>query len=116
MNLKERLGKVLGISEIMSILDTVSFGYKYFQIFTLLREAMFINGILTNSEIWYELKESEIKELEDLDRLLIRRALQCPVSTPLEAYHLELGLMNIGSIIKSRRVTYLHYSMSVSSR
>ena len=50
-NLKERIGKGLGcISDIMSILDTISFGSHYFRIFTLLREAKFLNAILTNAE------------------------------------------------------------------
>ena len=110
VNLKDRIGKGLGIiSEIMSILDTISFGFQYFRMLILLREAMFVNGTLTNAEIWYGVKNTEWNELEDLDRLLIRRALQCPATTPKEAYHLELGLLPIRCIVKARRVNYLHY-------
>ena len=93
----------------MSIVNTISFGYQYFRIFVSLREAMFINGILTNADIWYGIMDSELKELEDLDRMLVRKAFQCPVTTPKEACHLELGLLPINSIIKSRRLNYLHY-------
>ena len=79
INLKDRIGKGLGsISEIMSILDTISFGTQYFKMLKMLRESLFINSILTNAEVWYGVKYSEIKELEELDCLLIRRALQCP--------------------------------------
>ena len=109
-NLKDRIGKGHGcISEIMSILDTISFGSQYYRMFTLLRESMFINSILTNAEIWFGLKESELSELEDLDRFLLRKAFQCPISTPKEAGHLELGLITIGSLLKYRRLSYLHY-------
>ena len=100
INIKDRIGKGIGcISDIMSIVNTISFGYQYFLIFVSLREAMFINGILTNADIWYGIKDSELKELEDLDRMLVRKAFQCPVTTPKEACHLELGLLPINSII-----------------
>ena len=32
-----------------------------------------INSLLTNSESWYGLKESEIKQLEQVDEMLIRK-------------------------------------------
>ena len=70
---------------------------------------MFVNGILTNAEVWYGLTDKNIKELEDLDRQLIRRVLKCPSSTPLEAAFLELGFLPLSVIIKQRRLTFLHY-------
>ena len=70
---------------------------------------MFLNGVLTNSEIWYNLTEAEIQEFENLDRLLLRRILQVPFSTPKEAFYLELGILPISVMIKARRIKYLHY-------
>ena len=70
---------------------------------------MFLNGVLTNAEIWYNLSEAEIQEFENLDRLLLRRILQVPVSTPKEAFFLELGIIPISVTIKARRINYLHY-------
>ena len=70
---------------------------------------MFLNGILTNAEIWYSLTKEEIKQLEDLDLTLLRKLLNVPYSTPSEAFYLELGILPIGVIIKARRVNYLHY-------
>ena len=92
--LKERIGKGIGmITDIMSILDTISFGHHYFRIFIMLREAKFINAILTNADIWFGIKESEMKQFEDLDRMLLRKAMKCPATTPKKACHLELGLL-----------------------
>ena len=52
VNIKDRVGKGIGkMTEIFNILETVIFGVHYFKIFNLLREAMFINGTLTNAEI-----------------------------------------------------------------
>ena len=74
-----------------------------------MRESIFLNGILTNAEVWYGLKKSELKELEGLDKMLIRKILDTPFSTPTEAIQLELGLISIPTLIKARRINYLHY-------
>jgi hypothetical protein len=64
---------------------------------------------LTNIEVWYGLSKSEIEELEILDRVLLRHILGLPSSTPTEFLYLETGCLNIGTIVKMRRVNYLHY-------
>ena len=68
-----------------------------------------MNGTTTNTEVWYGLNDSDIQELDALDRELIRRAFGCPFSVPAEAGHLELGLVPVRFIVKERRVNYLHY-------
>ena len=109
-NVKDRVGKGVGImSQIISILETVSFGMYYFEIAMTLRESMFLSGILTNSDIWYNLKDSEIEELEELDRMLLRKIFRTKVSCPKEAEFLESGVLPIGVIIKAKRLNYLHY-------
>jgi hypothetical protein len=47
-----------------------------------------------------------------LDRLLLRRILKAPISTPKEALFLELGLIPIGVLIQAKRINYLHYILS----
>ena len=112
-NIKTRVSKGLGIiTQITNLLDAVNFGEHYFEIGLLLRDTMLINGVLTNAEIWYNLQKSEIKELEDLDKILLRKPLGAPVSTPGEAFFLELGILPINIIIKSRRINYLHYLLT----
>ena len=80
-NIHSRVNKGIGqISKIMDILRSVSFGSNYFQIATTLREALFLSGLLTNAEVWYNLQKSEIEELEEIDRILIRGIFEVPVS------------------------------------
>ena len=115
--LNDRKGKAIGcLNNIISILDTISFGHHYFKILITLRESMFINCVLTNSEVWFGLRESDLKEIEDIDRTLLRKALKCPISTPKEAYYLELGIMPVSCIVKLRRVHYLHYLLKTDKR
>ena len=53
-----------------------------------------------------------MNDLEEIDRQLIRRVFKCPLSTPQEAGHLELGLIPLSIIVKERRVNYLHYILN----
>ena len=91
----------------MNILETVILGKYYFQIAITLRETMFINGIITNAEIWYNLKNSEIEEFDELDRCLLRKIFGTKISCPKEALHLESWTILIGTLIKSIIVTYI---------
>ena len=109
-NIKARIAKGVGIiSEIKNILETVTLGEHFFATAILLRESKFLNGILTNCDVWYSLTKEDISELESLDRSFLRSFLKTPISTPSESLYLELGILDIGTIIKTRRINYLHY-------
>ena len=108
-NIRNRISKGIGlISQIMNLIESVSFGPHYFDIAMLLRESVLVNGVTTNAEVWHNVSESEISEFDKLDKLFFRRLLSVPKSTPIEAFYLELGAIPMGIIIKSRRVKYLH--------
>ena len=108
-NVKNRISKGIGIvSQIVDLLESTCFGPHYFKIAMLLRESMLVNGITTNVEVWHSVLENEIEELQNIDKLLFRRLLSVPKSTPIESFYLELGAIPIGVIIKARRVNYLH--------
>ena len=110
LNVKKRVGKGLGIvTQIMNMLEFVNLGEFYFETAILLRESILINGMLTNSEIWYSLKKEEIKELENVDMTLLKKIFKVPFSTPSEAYFLKLGILSLKPIIKKRRIIYFHY-------
>ena len=103
-NLKKRISRGMGaVTNISCILREVSFGKHYVQIALLLRETLFLSTLLFNVEVWYNITKSEIKELENLDVLLLRKILNAPVTTPIESFYLELGLLPISVIIKMKR-------------
>ena len=108
-NIQNRISKGVGIiSQILNLHETISFGPYLFEIATLLRESLLINGTLTNVEVWYNLTNADVKEFENLDKLLFRKLLEVPQTTPTEAYYLELGIIPVDIIIKARRLNYLH--------
>ena len=110
LNIKNRIGRGLGkITEIMNILEKVTLGEHYFATAVLLRESMFLSSVLSSAEVLYGLSKDHIDELEDLDLSLLRKIMDAPCSIAKEAIYLELGILNIGALIKARRLNYLHY-------
>ena len=115
MNISARAAKGQGkVTEIINILEKVTLGSHFFQVAKLLRESIFLNGILTNSEVWYGVSQQQVEQLEFVDKLLLRKFLDTPQTTPLEGTQLEFGVISIGTIIKARRVNYLHYLLQTS--
>ena len=109
-NIQKRVSKGLGlVTQIMTTVETISFGKSYFKIALSIREALFLSGILTNGEVWYNLNKSDLEDLEAVDRLLLRRILGVPESTSKEALYLETGCLDITSILQCRRLGFLHY-------
>ena len=114
LNIRNRVTKGLGrIAQIINMVETISLGKHYFKISLLLRESIFLSSILTNSEVWYRVTQSDIEDLESLDRSLLRRILSCPSSTPTSALYLETCCIRVGTIMKARRVNFLRYLLEL---
>ena len=114
-NISGRVAKGNGkIAEVLAILSKVSLGRHYFKMALVLRETIFLMSIMVNSEVWYMVSKQDLEELESLDRSLIKRILTVPFSTPTAALYLETGTMRIGTLMKARRLNYLHYLISIS--
>ena len=108
-NIRSRVSKGNGIiAKIKAMLENTSLGQEYFRIAFLLRESLFLNGILFASESWYGLKSDEVEELENVDRILMRTIFEVPESVPIVGLYLESGCLTIGALIKARRVNFLH--------
>ena len=85
------------------------FGQYVFEVSIILRNSLFINGILTNLEASYGLGENVIEILEKCDEQLLRSFLECPFSNPREMLYLELGETSVRFIIMSRRLMFYQY-------
>ena len=110
MNIENRINKGSGkIAEIMGLLQRLSLGNHHFHVALLLRESIFLSSLLFNSEVWYGLKRSEIEMMEALDRSLLQKICGLPRTVPTAALYLETGSLRINTIIKARRINYVHY-------
>ena len=112
-NIQSRREKGFGLaSEILSILSEIPLGKFRVEIALILRQAMLINGMLYSSEVWSDVKDSDIELLEDVDEFFLRSIFRAHSKTPLEFLHLETGTIPIRLIIASRRVNYLHHILT----
>ena len=116
-NIQARAAKAQGIlKQLKTILEEMAFGRYLFEVAVILRDSLFVNGILTNLEASYRLTDSEIEELEKCDEQLLRIILECPCTTPKEMLYLELGVIPIRYIVMSRRMTFYHYILNEDSQ
>ena len=108
-NIQDRVSKGMGlVSQIFDVLKNLSLGKYYFSIALTLREAILINGMLFNCEVWYGLTRNQIERLESIDILFLRKLFNVTFSCPTEALFLETGCLPLRFIIASRRLNYLH--------
>ena len=91
------------------MLDAMQGGIFHFQIAGIYRNSYLISNILSSSEVWYGLTQSEYEQLESVDKMWIKNLFNCSSCVPTELLYLELGLWPIRHIIMKRRCLYLHH-------
>ena len=97
------------VSEIGAILTEFPFGNKKIQVGLMLREAMFLNGVLHSSEAWHGITTTQIAQIEIVDHHLMRTILSAQAKTPTEFLYLETGALPVKSVMSSRRLNYLKH-------
>ena len=108
MTIEDRVAKGYGIvSEISAILSEIPLGVYRVEMGLKLRQAMFLNGALFNSEAWHSVADKDIEELEKVDEALLRTILQSHPKVPLEFLFLETGAISVRYVVSSRRMNYL---------
>ena len=102
--------KGMGIqNRIIQMLEKMPGGEYHFEISVILRNAMLISSILTNSKVWYGVTKSDIEQLEQIDEMWMRNLFECSQNVPKDLLYLELGLTPISYIIKGRKQMFLHH-------
>ena len=91
------------------MLEKIPGGHFHFEIAVILRNALLISSVLSNSEVWYGLTKYDTGLLEQLDEMWIRNLFVCSRNVSKDLLYLELGLVPIRYIIKARRQIYLHH-------
>ena len=87
-------------------------GDFHFEIAEILRNALLISSILSNSEVWYAVTQTDIDQLEQVDESWLRNLFLCSRNVPKDLLYLEMGLVSISYIIKERRLMVLHHVLN----
>ena len=112
-NVIERIARAYAIlSEIQAILSEVPLGIYRTEVGLQLRQAMFVNGVLYNSETWQGLNSTDITSLSIVDHKIMRVICNGHAKTPTEFYYLETGALPLENIVASRRIMYHHNIIS----
>ena len=94
------------LSEIKALLTDMPFGKRRLQIGLMLRDAMFLNGVLFNSEAWHSVQLKHIEELELIDRSLMRFIIGSHSKAPSEIMYLETATLPLRYVISIRRILF----------
>ena len=106
--LDSRIARGYGaITTILAILNEIPLAHWRVQAGLQLRQAMFLNASLFNSEAWHGVTDGEIERIEKVDEALLRGILNAHAKVPIEALYLETGAIPVRYILKSRRINYL---------
>ena len=112
VTIKAREAKAIGIkSQIHSILKGVSLGHFHFQVAFILRESLFINGILTNIETFSPVKQKSLNVLIRCETDLLKSLFNIKSFT-YELLFFESGKLPIQFIIAQRRFMYLWHILT----
>ena len=103
---------MVAVSQIMEMMNDLCLGQYYFEAGNLLRNSLLLSTMVSNSEAWYNLTSKEIRDLESVDELLLRKVLSAHSKTPKETLYLESGNTPIRFILMTRRLNFLHYILN----
>ena len=110
LNITMLRNKGIGIqNKIIQMLEKMPGGQYHFEIAVILRNALLISSILTNSEVWYGVTQVDTEQLEQIDEMWIRNLFECSRNVPKDLLYLELGIVPISFIIKGRKQMFLHH-------
>ena len=96
-------------NRIIQMLEKVSGGVFHFDISDILRNSLLISSILSNSEVWYGVTQSDTDQQEQVDEMWLRNLFLCSRKVPKDLLCLEMGLVPISYINKERRLMFLHH-------
>ena len=104
-----RISKAKGIiRDIMQVLEHSFFGDFYFEALKLLRNSMVTSVLTYNLEVAFNLTKSEIKQLDQIDLQLLKKAMSSSSKVSRCLLFLDLVLMTVEFHIKQKRLNYLH--------
>ena len=112
-NIEERVKRGINAGKIIiQILEENMFGKYETEVFLVLRSALMLSTMLTNSECWYSLTTKQIESLESADERIIREKYLLHSKTSKTFLYLELGIVPQRFLMMSRRIKFLWWILN----
>ena len=73
---------------------------------------MLISVLLFNADTWLRLTKEDIRKLESIDLMFLRKIFSVPIFTPKPSLYLESGCIPLRYIIKGKRIMFLHHILT----
>ena len=107
-NIKHVKNKSIGIiSNVIQKLESVNLGRYYFDAAVILLNGVVRPSILYACETYYDLKESQIRQLERIEESFLRKIFQTSAKCPIVQLYLEIGHLPARFYIKKCRLMFL---------
>ena len=112
-NIKQMKNKSIGIiRKIMNRLNSLHLRNYYFECSIILMNSILRGSILYASDMYYNLKESEVRQIERIEEGFMRKVLQTTKGCPITQLYLEMGQIPARFEIQKMRCLYLRYILN----
>ena len=109
-NIRQMKNKSNGvIKKIFIKLNSLNLKQYYFECAIFLMNVMLRSSILYGSDMYYNLKESELRQLERIEEFYLRKVLKTTKGCPIAQMYLQLRQYRARFEVKKLRLLYLKY-------
>ena len=113
VNIHEIRKKSIGIiRKIINKLNSLKLRNYYFECAVIFMLSMLRPSILYASEMYYNLKECQLRQIEKIEESYLRKVFKTTKGCPISQLYLEIGVVPARFEIKKLRLLYLKYILS----
>ena len=109
-NIRKVKQKSIGtVTQIINKLNSLNLRNYYFECAVLLLNVILRGSILYACEVYYDLKENELRQIERIEENFLRQIFKTSKGCPITQLYLEVGQIPARFEIQKRRLLYLKY-------
>ena len=106
--IEKRKATITGMTaELNQILEEIDYVNKFRAVIQYYK-SIIAAKLLTNSETWNQISGTNIKELEQIQAMTLKRLLRLPQGTPTNGLRNELGILTVKSQINMKKLMFWH--------
>ena len=110
VNIREIKKKSIGVvKKTLNKLESLHLKEYYFECAIIMMNVMIRSSILYASDMYYQLKETELRQLERIEESYLRQVLKTTKGCPINQLYLSLGQYPARFEIQKMRLLYLKY-------